>query len=80
MLAARWNVAVSPDTDQSVRLYLAAQGKAGRKGELSKFIERATRAYLFDLTVAQAKQANVDVQEADLSAIVTEALQWAQTH
>ena len=77
MNSVRWNVAVSPDTDQSVRMYLAAQG-GGRKGDLSRFIEEAVRAHILELTVEQAKAANADVNEADLTAMVTEAVQWAQ--
>ena len=33
MASIRWNVAVSPDTDRSVRVFLA--GRGGRKGDLS---------------------------------------------
>ena len=42
MESVRWNIAVSPDTDQSVRMFIAAQG-GGRKGDLSRFIEEAVR-------------------------------------
>jgi len=77
MNSVRWNVAVSPDTDQSVRMYLAAKG-GGRKGDLSRFIEEAVRAHILELTVEQAKAANAEVNEADLTAIVAEAVQWAQ--
>ena len=42
MNAIRWNVAVSADTDQSLRLFLASQG-GGRKGDLSRFIEEAVK-------------------------------------
>jgi hypothetical protein len=77
MNSVRWNVAVSPDTDQSVRMYLAAQG-GGRKGDLSRFIEEAVRAHILELTVEQAKAANAEVSEADLTAMVAEAVQWAQ--
>ena len=38
MSTVRWNIAVSPEVDQSVRMFLAAQG-GGRKGDLSRFIE-----------------------------------------
>lgn len=31
MESVRWNIAVSPDTDQAVRMFIAAQG-GGRKG------------------------------------------------
>ena len=48
MDSVRWNIAVSPDTDQSVRMFIAAQG-GGRKGDLSRFIEKAVRAYPLDL-------------------------------
>lgn len=75
----RWNIAVSSDTDQSLRLYLAGQG-GGRKGDLSRFIEEAVRAHILELTAEQAKASNQDVSEADLTAIVSEALQWAREH
>ncbi|WP_206957393.1 ribbon-helix-helix domain-containing protein [Trinickia acidisoli] len=79
MNSVRWNVAVSADTDQSVRMYLASQG-GGRKGDLSRFIEEAVRAHLLELSAEQAKMANVNVSEADLMAIVSEAVQWAREH
>nr|2K6L_A Chain A, The solution structure of XACb0070 from Xanthonomas axonopodis pv citri reveals this new protein is a member of the RHH family of transcriptional repressors [Xanthomonas citri]2K6L_B Chain B, The solution structure of XACb0070 from Xanthonomas axonopodis pv citri reveals this new protein is a member of the RHH family of transcriptional repressors [Xanthomonas citri] len=50
MNTVRWNIAVSPDVDQSVRMFIAAQG-GGRKGDLSRFIEDAVRAYLFERAV-----------------------------
>ena len=49
MSTVRWNIAVSPDTDQSVRMYLAGQG-GGRKGDLSRFIEEAVRAHILELS------------------------------
>lgn len=79
MSTVRWNIAVSPDTDQSLRMYLAGQG-GGRKGDLSRFIEQAVRAHILELTAEQAKSANMDVSEADLTSIVSEALQWARDH
>lgn len=79
MNSVRWNIAVSPNTDQSVRMYLAGQG-GGRKGDLSRFIEEAVRAHLLELSAGQAKAANLNVNEADLTAIVAEAVQWAREH
>lgn len=79
MSTVRWNIAVSQDTDQSLRMYLAGQG-GGRKGDLSRFIEQAVRAHILELTAEQAKSANMDVTETDLTAIVSEALQWARDH
>jgi len=77
MNSVRWNIAVSRDTDQSVRMFIAAQG-GGRKGDLSRFIEEAVRSHILELTADQAKGANADVDEADLTAIVAEAVQWAR--
>ena len=77
MDTVRWNIAVSPDTDQSLRLFLASQG-GGRKGDLSRFIEEAVRAHILELTAEQAKAANTCVGETDLMAIVEEAVQWAR--
>ena len=77
MSTVRWNLAVSSDTDQSVRMFLASQG-GGRKGDLSRFIEEAVRTYIFERAVEDAKAANTNVSEADLTAIVAEAVQWAR--
>jgi len=79
MNTVRWNISVSPDVDQSVRMFLAAQG-GGRKGDLSRFIEEAVRTYIFERAVEQAKAANANVSEANLAAIVNEAVQWAREH
>ena len=49
MNTTRWNVAVSTDTDQSLRMFLASQG-GGRKGDLSRFIEEAVRAHILELS------------------------------
>jgi hypothetical protein len=73
----RWNIAVSAETDQSLRMFLASQG-GGRKGDLSRFIEEAVRAHILELTAEQAKTANANVSEGDLSAMVDEAVQWAR--
>jgi hypothetical protein len=76
MNTIRWNVAVSADTDQSLRMFLASQG-GGRKGDLSRFIEDAVRTHILELTAAQAKAKNAGTSEADLTAMVDEALEWA---
>ncbi|GAO37416.1 hypothetical protein SCT_2838 [Sulfuricella sp. T08] len=79
MSQIRWNIAVSPDTDQSLRMFLASQG-GGRKGDLSRFIEEAVRAHILELTAEQVKTANAAVSEGDLTAMVDEAVQWARNH
>ncbi|WP_157270381.1 ribbon-helix-helix domain-containing protein [Azohydromonas aeria] len=77
MDTVRWNVAVSPDVDQSVRTYLAAQGRGG-KGDLSRFIEEAVRAYLLERAVEQAKGAASGMSETKLNDLIDEAVQWAR--
>lgn len=79
MSTVRWNIAVSPDTDQSVRMFLAAQG-GGRKGDLSRFIEEAVRAHLFERAVDQAKTAAAGIGEGELTDLIDEAVQWAREH
>ena len=79
MDTVRWNVAVSPDTDQSVRMFLAAQG-GGRKGDLSRFIEEAVRSYLLEKAVEQAKSARSSMVESELTALIDEGVQWAREH
>ena len=79
MDTVRWNVAVSPDTDQSVRMFLAAQG-GGRKGDLSRFIEEAVRSYLLEKAVEQAKSAGSNMEESELTALIDKAVQWAREH
>ncbi|NDK99079.1 ribbon-helix-helix domain-containing protein [Photorhabdus bodei] len=77
MNSVRWNVAVSADTDQSLRIFLANQG-GGKKGDLSRFIEEAVRSHILELTAEQVKVANIDVNEMELASIVDKALDWAR--
>ncbi|MDO9568705.1 MAG: ribbon-helix-helix domain-containing protein [Hydrogenophaga sp.] len=79
MDSVRWNIAVSPETDQSVRMFIAAQG-GGRKGDLSRFIEEAVRAYLLDQAVEQAKTAAAGMGASELTDLIDEAVQWARQH
>ncbi|MDR1228679.1 MAG: ribbon-helix-helix domain-containing protein [Azoarcus sp.] len=79
MNTVRWNIAVSPDTDRSVRMFLAAQG-GGRKGDLSRFIEDAVRTYLFERAVKEAKTATAHMSEVELNDLIDEAVQWAREH
>jgi len=77
MNTVRWNIGVSPNTDQSVRMFLAAQG-GGRKGDLSRFIEEAVRAYLFEHAAKEAKAATSHMDEVELNDLIDEAVQWAR--
>ena len=77
MANTRWNLAVSTETDQALRMFLASQG-GGRKGDLSRFVEEAVRAHILELSAEEAKAANAGVSEADLATMVDEALDWAK--
>ena len=77
METGRWNIAVSPDTDQSVRMFIAAQG-GGRKGDLSRFIEEAVRSYLLEKAVDQAKNAASGMDASALTDLIDEAVHWAR--
>jgi len=79
MNTVRWNIAVPSDVDQSVRMFIAARG-GGRKGDLSRFIEEAVRAYLLESAVDQAKKASADMNETELTDLIDEAVQWAREH
>jgi hypothetical protein len=46
--SARWTLTVSSDVDRRARRYLAA---AGRKGDLSAFVEEAVRSRLLQLSM-----------------------------
>ncbi len=77
MNSVRWNLAVSAETDQTLRMFLASQG-GGRKGDLSRFIEEAVRAHILELSAEQAKENNLGVNEGDVMAAVDAALAWAR--
>lgn len=77
MTTVRWNIAVSSEVDQSVRMFIAAQG-GGRKGDLSRFIEDAVRAYLLERAVDQAKATSSNMSEAELNDLIDEAVHWAR--
>jgi len=79
MNTVRWNIAISPEVDQSVRMFIAAQG-GGRKGDLSRFVNDAVRSYLFEQAVEQAKSATTDMSETELNELIAEAVQWAREH
>lgn len=65
MNSVRWNITVSADTDESVRTFLAFQGR-GRRGDLSRFIEEAARARLLQLSAEHAQVPDIDAREAEV--------------
>lgn len=73
----RWSLVVSTETDIALRQFLASQG-GGRKGDLSRFVEEAVRAYIFDSLAAQTKTENANHAQADIEDAIDEALEWAR--
>ena len=68
----RWTVKVSKETDISLRTHLAERGM--KKGDLSKFIERAVRKEVFAKTIAAIKQRTAGIPGKELEAIIDEAV------
>jgi hypothetical protein len=68
----RWTVKVSKDTDVSLRTFLAQRGL--KKGDLSKFIERAVQKEVFAQTVAGVQARNEGVPDAQVQRAIDDAL------
>ncbi len=68
----RWTVKVSPETDRSLRSYLGQHGM--KKGDLSKFIERAVQKEILTQTAAEVKRRNADLTGDQLQALIDEAV------
>ena len=68
----RWTVKVSPETDRSLRSYLGQHGM--KKGDLSKFIERAVQKEILTQTAAEVKQRNTDLTGEQLQALIDDAV------
>ena len=68
----RWSIVVPEDTDRALRSYLARTG--GRKGDLSRFVDNAVLARLFELTVEDVKERNRTQSQDDIIEAIKEAL------
>jgi len=68
----RWTVKVSRDTDVSLRTFLAQSGL--KKGDLSKFIERAVQKEVFAQTVAGVQTRNAGVADNEIEGVIDDAL------
>ena len=68
----RWTIKVSKDTDVSLRTFLAQRGL--KKGDLSKFIERAVQKEVFAQTVAGVQARNAGVPDKEIEGAIDDAL------
>jgi Ribbon-helix-helix domain len=72
----RWNIKVSKETDISLRSYLAAKGM--KKGDLSKFIEKAVSDHVFHSMVEDIRANNADTDQDELQTIIDDAVKEAR--
>jgi hypothetical protein len=72
----RWSLKVSKDTDISLRTWLAEHG--GKKGDLSKFIERAVNSELLRKTMREVQDRNAHVPDELLEAEIEQACKEAR--
>lgn len=68
----RWNLVISDDTDRSVRGHLARTG--GKKGDLSRFVDRAARQAVFWETLESVWDRNRGLSAAEAQALADEAV------
>jgi len=74
--SVRWTVRVSPEIDREIRAYLGRRG--GKRGDLSRLIEEALRAQIFEKSVERMKRRTASVPYRRLKTIVREAVQYAR--
>lgn len=75
MSNVRWTVVVAESTDRALRTFLGKQGM--RKGDLSRFVDEAVQARLFELTVEKVKDRNRDADPDRLLEIIDKAVDSA---
>ena len=68
----RWSVVVPESTDRALRTHLARKG--GKKGDISRFIDEAVQARLFDLTVENVKKRSRAYSQKDILEAIEEAV------
>jgi len=67
----RWTVKVSKETDIAVRSYLAEHG--GKKGDLSKFIERAVQKEVLRATIREIQDQNAHRSGEEVQTLIDQA-------
>ena len=68
----RWSLVVSDETDAALRSYLGQRG--AKKGDLSKFVEKAVEEKIFTGTVSGIKDRNKELNQQDIMDAVEEAV------
>ena len=75
-MSVRWSLVVSDATDRSLRSYLARTG--GRKGDLSRFVDRAVRQAIFWETLESVWERNRNLSAAEAQALADDAVAQAR--
>lgn len=73
---SRWTLVIPEKTNRMVRTHLAMHG--AKKGDLSKFVDRAVRQALFRETVESVKERNADTPPELIKAAIEEAIAWSR--
>ena len=74
-MSIRWSLVVSDATDRSLRSYLGRTG--GRKGDLSRFVDRAVRQAIFWETLESVWHRNKHLSAAEAQALADDAVAQA---
>ena len=72
----RWTLSIPDETDRTVRTYLAHLGL--KKGDLSKFVDRAVRLQVFALIAIEIKERNATADPEELDRLIGEAVGQAR--
>ena len=68
----RWNLVIAEDMDRHVRSYLARTG--GKKGDLSRFVDRAVRKAIFWETVESVWERSRHLSSEEVQRLADEAV------
>ena len=72
----RWTLVIPEETDRIVRTHIARHG--GKKGDLSKFVDRAVRKEVFRQTVKAVQDRNAQFDQQEIMRVVDEAVEWSR--
>lgn len=72
MSNVRWSLVVRDDVDKALRAYLDRPGT--KKSDLSRFVEEAVQARLFELTVKDVKKRNREYAQDEILEAIDETL------
>ena len=75
-MSTRWSLVVGDETDRTLRSYLGRTG--GRKGDLSRFVDRAVRQAIFWETLESVRERNEHLSAEEIQALADDAVAQAR--